>query len=457
MRDTGNHRRLGPCVAAWFVVLGASSFAQGQDASPIEGAPVERTQRTGIVKSKSNKVRFENRYELDQLGLVPTGYAFTVRGRDQGDDFVLSEVELTSPDGSKTIRMTRFDEHAQVRSEGSGLVVKDGAVDRALRENSNLGLEAVIRRVQRQHQEAGYYSLRGWAIDVEEQGRVERTLLLDAVRATIKRRGRYEWVTAVYGGGNPRVVVEEEGGDRSRKHSPRQFKLARNGEQTMLLLPAFSRARDSEVRSGVVRARKTPARIENHHELVRLDLVPTGYSYVLTGREALTRFNVDELELTSPDGARSIRMTRYDALAVVRASDAGLVAQEGSRVRTLLKNHDLNLREELAAEARKHAAPGTYRLRGWAIDIEDADGVQRSLLLDGVRAQIKKRDEPVWIAGLYDARQRMLIDDGKQVRNVAWRPKRVRFLRSEAPPAGVARSSSKHGGMTAVLGSASRE
>lgn len=428
----------------WTIALASAALAHGQ---PSASEPVKRTQRTGVVRAKTSKLQIENRYELDKLGLIPPGYTYTVRGREEGGRSVVSEVLLTSPDGSKTIRMKRVEDHLPVRTTSAEVTIGVGATARTVRPNPNLGLEAGIGADARRHKTPGLYSVRGWSIDIEEGGRVDRSLLLDGVRAAIKRRGPFEWVTAIYAA-QGRIVIEEGTSAGSQRYVPKHFRPLRIDDG--LWLPAFARGRDPVTKTGTVRAKTTPSRVENRHELNLHGLIPTGYAYVLTGREGADRFDVDHIALTSPDGRRTIQMRRFDDIAVVRNVDAGLQVKDGSSPRALRKNPNRRLEAGLAADARQHDSPGSYRLQGWAIDEEGPNGVQRSLLLDGVRAQIK-RGRPVWLKARYGPEGGIVVDGGQGARRLSWKPKRLRLLRGSGTPLPAFAPGDERRGLTATI------
>ena len=95
-----------------------------------------------------------------------------------------------------------------------------------LLENRNTRLRAaLLKDLQASGWTSAAYTLRGWAIDTERDGEVERSALLDGVQVQVKRRDDPAWATAFYGGDGGVVLDPERGVAFTIK--PRAVKLLR--------------------------------------------------------------------------------------------------------------------------------------------------------------------------------------------------------------------------------------
>lgn len=168
-------------------------------------------------------------------------------------------------------------------------------------------------------------------------------------------------------------------------------------------------------RSGVVGAnRKKRTSIENRNELDRFELIPDGYAYDVEGTYSEHYLEVSALTLTAPDGSRTIRLKRVEVASPVSRIAAGLSATVNGTERSLRENPFSRLEELLSSELTARGA-GNFVLRGWAIDIETACGIERSLLLDGIQAVTPEGSG--WAIGHYNRngkpnRPRVVVDTG---------------------------------------------
>lgn len=189
-------------------------------------------------------------------------------------------------------------------------------------------------------------------------------------------------------------------------------------------------------RSGVVGAnRKKRTFMENRNELDRYGLVPDGYAYDVEGTYSEHYLEVSGLTLTAPDGSRTIRLQRVEAASTVSRSAGGLLATVNGVERSVRVNPGKRLEELLRGELGARGA-GTFVLRGWAIDVETACGVERSLLLDGI--QTVSPEGSGWAIQHYNRngkpnRPRVVIDTGGSVQ-FAVRQEKATLIRLQLEP-----------------------
>ena len=152
-------------------------------------------------------------------------------------------------------------------------------------------------------------------------------------------------------------------------------------------------------------ARALPNRIVNEAELQRLGLQKPGSSYTYGGQVRDDAFEVERIEIRSPDGSYTLRLRRHEAQVSVALDGDTLKASGDGEARAILANPNTELEAYLASDVRKRG-PGVYTVRGWAFDGEAEPGLllhapRPQLLLDGLLVQVRGRDEPTWATAHY--------------------------------------------------------
>jgi len=188
--------------------------AEAASADAVDDAAGQPGKRSGVVgANRKKRASMENRNELDRYGLVPDGYAYDVEGTYSEHYLEVSVLTLTAPDGSRTIRLKRVEVASAVTRTAGGLSATVDGAERSLRENPYSRLEELLRGELRARG-AGNFVLRGWAIDIETDCGVERSLLLDGIQAVTPEGSG--WAIQHYNHNGkpdrPRVVVDTGGG-----------------------------------------------------------------------------------------------------------------------------------------------------------------------------------------------------------------------------------------------------
>lgn len=147
-----------------------------------------------------------------------------------------------------------------------------------------------------------------------------------------------------------------------------------------------------EIRSGVVPTPTVPApkppptSIENRYELRELGVFPAEYRYSLEGQTVDRRFVVSRITLAAPDGSRHLTLERFAGTFDVALDGPKLRVDMGSP-HTLVPSPRIGLQQCLRKDVAKRGA-GRYELKGWSVEILEADGSARRLaVVDAIKAK----------------------------------------------------------------------